>query len=129
MLNIFQHFATWWSIRCIYAHQNVLEDPSNILHSTFDEHLVFLSELCPWLAKIHQIKSDSNEEEGIEAFKIRPLESEFEELKDPLLRQLRTLFWTEVAQVRLCYSQVHKARDCVEQALDAGKMHLSLTGL
>jgi len=110
------------------VHQNVLEDLSTKLHSTFEEHFSFMSDTFPWLAKCHEIKSKSDEMNGDAAKPIEPLEKVFPELKEPLMRNARTLFWTEVAQMRLSYSEVLSARVCLEQALDSGNMELSLTG-
>jgi hypothetical protein len=95
-----------------------------------DERLGLSSKLLPWLAKSHQTKAelgDTSEEES-KPLELEPLESVFPELTDHKLRDLRTLFWTELVQLRLCFSQVHKARICLEQALDSANMQLSLSG-
>jgi hypothetical protein len=113
------------------VHQNVLEDSSSQLHSLIDERLGLSAELLPWLAKSRQTKaepSDTSEEE-LKPLELEPLETVFPELTDHKLRDLRTLFWTELVQLRLCFSQVHKARTCLEQALDSANMQLSLSGI
>lgn len=109
-------------------HQNVLEESSSQLHSLIDERLSLSSELCPWLAKSRQTKAEPSDTSGEESKPLEPLETAFPELNDQMLRDLRTLFWTELVQLRLSFSQVHKARICLEQALDSGNMQLSLTG-
>lgn len=124
----FQALAAWWSLRCIYVHQNVLEDPSSELHSLINERVSLLSELLPWLAKSRQTKAEPSDTSEEESKPPEPLETVFPDLKDHKLRDLRTLFWTELVQLRLCFSEVHKARTCLEQALDSGKMQLSLSG-
>jgi hypothetical protein len=110
------------------VHQNVLEDASSELHSLIDERLSLSSELLPWLAKSRQTKDEPSDMSEEESKPLKPLETVFPELKDHMFRDLRTLFWTELVQLRLCYSQVHKARICFEQALDSANMQLSLTG-
>ncbi|XP_059474278.1 tetratricopeptide repeat protein 27 [Neocloeon triangulifer] len=118
----FKMFSIWWGLRCVYAHQSVLEEPSKSLHSTLEDLLSLMADCSPWISRPHNVKTPESEETP------EPLEGVFPELQNPVWRRARSLFWTEAAHLRLLYSQVLKARDCVEQALDAANMQLSLTG-
>ncbi|XP_065353492.1 tetratricopeptide repeat protein 27 [Cloeon dipterum] len=114
-LKVFSH---WWGVRSLYAHQSVLEDLSTQLHSTLEQLTASLAASAPWLAACHDLEPESK----------TVLEEIFPELKNADLREMRTLFWVEVAQLRLLYGQVHRARLCLEQALDAGHFQMSLAG-
>jgi hypothetical protein len=117
--------VTWWAIRCISRHQSVLEDASPQLHFELAMLEADLAELAPWLASEQRVESEIADI-GDESVR-NPLEN-FPEMKDDTLRGARALFWVELAHARLKYGEVLKSQRCLEQALHAIGMQVSLIG-